>query len=57
MSLPEQVVTAPSVNTFKGRIDAHWDDLKFAVDILAHELNRLVCYEALVLNLQQDLIS
>ena len=29
-SLPELVATAPSVNTFKGRRDAHWDDLKFA---------------------------
>ena len=38
-SLPVQVVTAPSVNTFKGRLDAHWDDLKFVVDFPAHELS------------------
>ena len=37
--MPELVVTAPSVNTFKGRLDAHWDDLKFVVDLPAHELS------------------
>ena len=26
-SLPDSVVTAPSVNTFKNRIDDHWKDL------------------------------
>ena len=39
-SLPELVVTAPSVNTFKGCLNAHWDDLKFVVDFPAHELSK-----------------
>ena len=39
-SLPELVVTAPSVNTFKGHLNAHWDDLKFVVDFPAHELSK-----------------
>ena len=54
-SLPELVVTTPSVNTFKGRLDAHWDDLKFVVDFPAHELIKCVSYETPVLNFQQDL--
>ena len=39
-SLPELVVTAPSVNSFKGRLDAHWDDLKFVIDFPAHDLSK-----------------
>ena len=54
-SLPELVVRETSVNTFKGCLNAHWDDLKFVVDFPAHELSKLVSYEALVLNFQQYL--
>ena len=32
-SLPEEVVTAPSVNTFKNRLDNHW-----ASRAIAHEV-------------------
>ena len=39
-SLPDLVVTAPSVNAFKGRLDAHWDDLKFVIDFSAHDLGK-----------------
>ena len=39
-SLPDLVVTAPSVNAFKGRLDAHWDDLKFLIDFPAHDLSK-----------------
>ncbi|KAK7108399.1 hypothetical protein V1264_016145 [Littorina saxatilis] len=31
-SLPDQVVTAPSVNAFKARLDAHWKDLPSVFD-------------------------
>ena len=34
------VVTAPSVNAFKCRLDAHWDDLKYVVDFPAHDLSK-----------------
>ena len=26
-SLPEEVITAPSVDAFKGRLDRHWENL------------------------------
>ena len=39
-SLPDLVVTAPSVNAFKGRIDAHWDDLTFVIDFPALDLSK-----------------
>ena len=29
LSLPDQVVNAPSVNAFKARIDRHWDEFKY----------------------------
>ena len=33
-TLPDLVVKAPSVNAFKCRLDAHWDDLKYvAIDV------------------------
>ena len=48
------VVTAPSLNAFKGRLDAHWDDLKHVVDFPAHDPSKWVSYVALVLNFQQD---
>ena len=39
-SLPDLVVMTPSVNAFKGRLDAHWDDLKFVIDFPAHDLSK-----------------
>ena len=31
-SLPEPVVMAPSINTFKNRLDKHWKNMKFLYD-------------------------
>ena len=31
-SLPEQVISAPSLNAFKNRIDKHWEKYKFRED-------------------------
>ena len=39
-SLPDLVVTAPSVNAFKCRLDAHRDGLKFVIDFPAHDLSK-----------------
>jgi hypothetical protein len=30
--LPEEVVTAPSLKAFKGRLDQHWGDMKYVVE-------------------------
>ena len=31
-SLPEDVVSAPSLNTFKSRLDKHWKKIRFSLD-------------------------
>jgi len=30
--LPEEVVSTPSLNAFKGRLDKFWDDCQFSLD-------------------------
>ena len=30
-SLPTEVVSAPSTNTFKARLDSHWSGLKYTI--------------------------
>ena len=39
-SLSDLVVTVSSVNAFKGRLYAHWDDLKCVVNFPAHDLSK-----------------
>ena len=56
-SLPELVVTAPSVNTFKGRLDAHWNDLKFVVDFPTHELSNFSYCRGIALPQLEAMVS
>ena len=39
-SLPEHVISAPSIDTFKGRLDKHWFNLRYSMhtDILPIDL-------------------
>ena len=40
-SLPQEVVAAPILNTFKARLDKHWTKFRFSLQSL-HELNKLM---------------
>jgi ribonuclease P/MRP protein subunit RPP40 len=35
-NLPHDVVMAPTVNTFKNRLDTHWNKFKYTIDPLKH---------------------
>ena len=38
-SLPQEVISAPTLNTFKVRLDQHWANFHFSFDSL-HKLNK-----------------
>ena len=42
-SLPADVVNSPSLNTFKSRLDKHWNSLNMKYDYLARDFWALFC--------------
>ena len=38
-SLPQEIISAPNLNTFKARLDKHWAKFRFSLQSL-HKLNK-----------------